>query len=432
MCVGVAYAVAIGLGVSGMVGIWWWLPLLSLPLAIWLVRYVEPDRRSALESGAQADGPAAPPVRAAVRGWLCGWARAERSRLAASARGVTPERRALMCGEQTWTFAELDGRVDAAAAARARLALGSTWASGRPNSAGFVVAVHALMRLGAVLVPINTRLRSRRWPGSSRTPRSARVLRRSTTSTSLLQRRAPARRRTAATLTCRACTAIVYTSGTTGRPKGAILTYGNHWWSAVASALNLGLLADDSWLACLPLFHVGGLSILLRSVICGMAAVVHRASTPARSTAPSTSRRVSIVSVVSTMLDRMLTERGARPYPPTLRCVLLGGGPGAAAVAGARCGGRRAGGSDLRADRDGVAGGDAGARGSLEKTGIGRQAADGLRDSDRCGRGDLGQGSERQPGLRAISRRVTVGCTRATWATSTPTGTCTCSIDATT
>jgi 1,4-dihydroxy-2-naphthoate polyprenyltransferase len=39
-CVLVAYAVAIGLGLAGMVGMWWWLPLLSLPLAIWLVRFV--------------------------------------------------------------------------------------------------------------------------------------------------------------------------------------------------------------------------------------------------------------------------------------------------------------------------------------------------------------------------------------------------------
>src|SRR3989304_852246 len=43
---------------------------------------------------------------------------------------------------------------------------------------------------------------------------------------------------------------VVYTSGTTGRPKGAQLTYGNHLWSALASALNLGLREDDRWLAC--------------------------------------------------------------------------------------------------------------------------------------------------------------------------------------
>lgn len=40
LCVVVAYAIAIGLGLAGLVGFWWWLPLLSLPLAAWLVRYV--------------------------------------------------------------------------------------------------------------------------------------------------------------------------------------------------------------------------------------------------------------------------------------------------------------------------------------------------------------------------------------------------------
>jgi 1,4-dihydroxy-2-naphthoate octaprenyltransferase len=40
LCVAVAYAVIIGLGIAGMVGFWWWLPLLSAPLGIWLVRFV--------------------------------------------------------------------------------------------------------------------------------------------------------------------------------------------------------------------------------------------------------------------------------------------------------------------------------------------------------------------------------------------------------
>jgi 1,4-dihydroxy-2-naphthoate octaprenyltransferase len=40
VCVGVAYAAVLAIGLSGMVGVWWWLPLLSLPLAVWLVRFV--------------------------------------------------------------------------------------------------------------------------------------------------------------------------------------------------------------------------------------------------------------------------------------------------------------------------------------------------------------------------------------------------------
>jgi O-succinylbenzoic acid--CoA ligase len=45
--------------------------------------------------------------------------------------------------------------------------------------------------------------------------------------------------------------AIIYTSGTTGVPKGVQLTYGNHWHSAVASAMNLGVDQSDRWLLCL-------------------------------------------------------------------------------------------------------------------------------------------------------------------------------------
>jgi len=120
---------------------------------------------------------------------------------------------------------------------------------------------------------------------------------------------------------------ILYTSGTTGRPKGAQLTYGNHWWSAVASALNLGLRHDDRWLACLPLFHVAGLSILLRSVIYGIPAVVHPRFDPAAVNQAIERDGVTMVSVVAAMLQAMLEEQGDRPYPDHLRCILVGGGP---------------------------------------------------------------------------------------------------------
>ena len=67
----------------------------------------------------------------------------------------------------------------------------------------------------------------------------------------------------------------VLTSGTSGPPRPIGLTYGNHLWSAVGSAFNLGVDPSDRWLCCLPLYHVAGLEIVMRSVIYGTGAVVH-------------------------------------------------------------------------------------------------------------------------------------------------------------
>ena len=228
--------------------------------------------------------------------------------------------------DSRWTFAELDRRVDAAAVVlRDRgVCAGQRIGLLAPNSAAYVVAVHALMRLGAVLVPLNTRLTAAEIDWQRRDAELHHVLDAAALDR-LLEHRS--QERIEREFDFDQWHSIIYTSGTTGRPKGAILTYANHWWSAVASALNLGLLPDDRWLACLPMFHVGGLSILLRSVICGTTIVVHDRFDAALANRAIGEHGVTIVSAVGAMLDRMLLERGERPYPRTLRCILLGGGP---------------------------------------------------------------------------------------------------------
>ncbi len=60
---------------------------------------------------------------------------------------------------------------------------------------------------------------------------------------------------------------VIHTSGTTAAPRPVELTYGNLLWSALGSAVALGLDPEERWLCALPLSHVGGLSILLRSAI---------------------------------------------------------------------------------------------------------------------------------------------------------------------
>lgn len=119
--------------------------------------------------------------------------------------------------------------------------------------------------------------------------------------------------------------AIVYTSGTSGEPKGVVLTHASLLASAVASAFHLGALPGERWLACLPLFHVGGLAILARSALAGGAVVLHDRFDPEAVSRALDEERVALVSLVPTMLARVLDARGERPPPPGLRAVLLGG-----------------------------------------------------------------------------------------------------------
>ncbi|MFQ5879792.1 MAG: o-succinylbenzoate--CoA ligase [Dehalococcoidia bacterium] len=264
---------------------------------------------------------------------------------------LSPQRLALIFEDERWTFVELDRLISASAERLAAVGVGEGdhVALLAQNGRRFVQVAHAVTRLGAVLLPLNVRLTASELSWQVRDGGAPLLVYDEASAAKVASAREvlsglPCVPLTEVTngdgggasgedafgvrhINLSSVHTIVYTSGTTGRPKGAMLTYGNHLWSAVGSALNLGLHSDDRWLACLPLFHVGGLAILLRSLIYGITAVVHESFDAEAVNRAIDEDGVTIVSVVSNMLQRMLAARGEGPYPPTLRCVLVGGGP---------------------------------------------------------------------------------------------------------
>ena len=122
-------------------------------------------------------------------------------------------------------------------------------------------------------------------------------------------------------------TAIILTSGTTGIPKAVQLTYGNFEASCNNWNEFLKFQSNDQFLCCLPLHHIGGLAVMLRALIFGFS--VNLVSTFEAQMVLDTIIKypVSIISLVPTMLKRILDLEGGLKAIKSLRWILLGGGP---------------------------------------------------------------------------------------------------------
>jgi o-succinylbenzoate---CoA ligase len=238
----------------------------------------------------------------------------------ARAAARAPERSAIETPEGTWSYAEL--LAGAEAGAEQLVALGAE--AGRevaialPPGLPFAQALHACLLMGAVAIPIDLRLaveeRARIEAGATVVVREPLEPGDGT---------APADR--TATHDLDATALIVHTSGTTAAPRPVRLTYGNLLWSALGSGVALGVDPRERWLCALPLSHVGGLSILMRSAIYATTAIVHERFETDRVLKALREDDVTLVSVVATTLARLLDAGLERPAK--LRCALTGGGP---------------------------------------------------------------------------------------------------------
>ena len=220
-----------------------------------------------------------------------------------AAAAAHPDRLALETPAGSFSFAQLAERADRRARelAAAGVGAGDRVAVTYPPGLEFAELLHALPRLGAVLEPGP--------PAEPPEPPAG----------------APGTAQLQTTVDPEAVHTVIRTSGTTGVPKAVELTYANHLASAIASADALGVDPGDRWLVPLPLHHVGGLNVLIRSVINATAVVLHERFDADSVRATIEAGEVTLASLVPTMLSR-LRAAGLR-QAPGLRAIALGGGP---------------------------------------------------------------------------------------------------------
>jgi O-succinylbenzoic acid--CoA ligase len=263
----------------------------------------------------------------------------------------TPGRTALVDADrdEQWSYRQLHGRIGRAATSLTARGVepGDTVGLLLTTGIPFVDLFHAAMRLRATLVPVNVEL-----PTAELAPQAARAgldwlvcesdtdaaavdlvdpervlsvhddpiqegVRPLGRPTNALGERDPVDRDWTQL--------IVFTSGTTGDPKGVRLTAGNLVASARASAARLGVDPGDRWLVCLPTYHMGGLAPVFSSALYGTAVVLQREFDAETTRRVIDGQDVTGVSLVPTMLVRLL-DAGWTP-PEHLRFVLLGGAP---------------------------------------------------------------------------------------------------------
>ncbi|MFB6123398.1 MAG: o-succinylbenzoate--CoA ligase [Haloferacaceae archaeon] len=254
---------------------------------------------------------------------------------------------------ETWTYADLDAAVDRTAGRLAALGVdaGDHLGVVAPPRVSTVRLVFAAMRLGAVLVPLGPRLTAQELRRNAETADVTTLVCTAATEAAALDAGdgtgvpvASVDEADHAAVSSLSATepapfdahewspsdrlALLFTSGTTGAPKAVDLRTGNFLASATASAFRLGLRRDDRWLVTLSLHHTGGLVQVQRLALYGTAVVLRESFDPAGVVADVERYDVTGVSLVPTMLARMLdAAEGTPAFADTLRTVLLGGAP---------------------------------------------------------------------------------------------------------
>ena len=249
---------------------------------------------------------------------------------------ASPDAAAVVGATGAITYAKLDRKVSAAASRLGGMEAGGRVALYLPRDERCLVLLLALIRAGCVACPVSTRLP----PGGV-----APLLRRAACSALIsddegvleasedLRKLGPealveasenptGRPGEPQNIPLHRPATIIFTSGSTGVPKAALHTFGNHYYSALGSNVNIALAPGDRWLHSLPLYHVGGLSIQFRCLLAGAAVALPGPSQPLGEAIANLG--ATHVSLVPTQLQRLLREDADLAG---VKAILLGGGP---------------------------------------------------------------------------------------------------------
>jgi fatty-acyl-CoA synthase len=275
---------------------------------------------------------------------------------------MAPDRVAFVQGEMSYTYAETAHRVDALAAGLHGLGVrsGDRVAYLGPNDVATFTTLFATARLGAIFVPLNTRL-SGPEIAYLLTDSGAKVLVYGPESASLAAAADPRGRGVATVVRLSSSgdavaadvgveeviaagsehavpdievglgddALILYTSGTTGRPKGAVLTHQNLTFNTVNQLAHVDVLGSDVVLCTAPLFHVTGLGqVSLPTIFKGGTVVMAPKFDPAWMLATIAAKRITAFSAVPTMLQLLCDHPDfATSDLSSLRYVIYGGSP---------------------------------------------------------------------------------------------------------
>ncbi|NTU69069.1 MAG: o-succinylbenzoate--CoA ligase [Chlorobiaceae bacterium] len=244
---------------------------------------------------------------------------------------------ALVMPEGRLSFAEGDLQSALIAAALTSLGIGQgdVVALAAPNGPEALLLMMALLRIGAVAAPVNHRFTPAHVGGMLDRLRPKLTVYDPDACPGLTVERAitfetlDEVKHAAASTTFTAAddpdrpASVIHTSASSGRPKAAMHSLSNHWHNAMGSAANLPFAPGDCWLLSLPIYHVGGYSMLFRCLLGGGALALPPAGASLEESLSQLP--VTHLSLVPTQLYRMLRAPGGAVTLRRLKAILLGG-----------------------------------------------------------------------------------------------------------